>query len=197
MRLKRVILYTLSITIGIWGVVLLYFSAKPNITQSYKLYYLDHKLMNWSGYRGLDYKLGTRVFFSQDSVRKEQGTFYLGKNWNNIENWGVWSKETGDLFFVLDHSPENDLSLILNATFFVPDNNQEVTILANDKVIDKWILQNEENGEYQLAIPHEIVGRQNLIHMQFVIRNAKSPKEVGRGEDGRVLGIGLRWMELH
>ena len=53
------------------------------------------------------------------------------------------------------------------------------------------ILNNFEDNTINLSIPPAAYGKE-WIEINFKLPNAVSPKELGQGEDGRKLGVGLK-----
>jgi hypothetical protein len=65
-------------------------------------------------------------------------------------------------------------------------------VLANGQPIGRWEVG--ELGDFAAVIPAEIASRGGPLTLEFRMPRAVSPKELGLGDDPRVLA--LRWYEL-
>lgn len=123
----------------------------------------------------------------------------LAAGWHGVEPWGVWSGERG---LLVVRSPAQDraalrLEFNILATEQVP---RTVTLSCHGHALAKST--HRASGGTAIEVPRaDLVAAGCFDTAQFglsiLTEPAVSPKALGMGEDGRVLGIGLqrvRWM---
>ena len=97
--------------------------------------------------------------------------------------------------FRLDQRGGSKLRISLGP-FLAPGklNAQHVTIRMNNVELAILLLNKATFNEYTIALPAEVLQNENVL--SFEIPDADSPRNVGTGEDFRLLGINVRWIEI-
>ena len=117
---------------------------------------------------------------------------FLEKDWGQNESWGVWS--TGpdpQLALFMPSGTPKILTLDVRAFINPQHPSQEVNISINGVPQKTVTLNKLDNNQIELAIPVSAYGKE-WINLGFSLPQAISPKELGMGDDGRKLGIGLK-----
>ena len=131
--------------------------------------------------------LGKSIDFSNRNTQ-----CFLEKDWGQNESWGVWS--TGpdpQLALFMPSGTPKTLTLDLRAFINPQHPSQEVNISINGVPQKTVTLNKLDNNQIELAIPVSAYGKE-WISLGFTLPQAISPKELGMGDDGRKLGIGLK-----
>lgn len=128
---------------------------------------------------------------------------FLSKGWHNIESWGVWSSDTSELTFAIPKDflikNKNNCRLRLsfntfNASALSP---KKVQVELNGVEVANWTIATEKVENHVLILPYSLSNSQdNLITLTIKVPDATSPKTLGLSADSRILGIGLREIEL-
>jgi hypothetical protein len=124
-----------------------------------------------------------KVFtFSASEVK--EGTLKSG--WHTPDKSGVWSKQpTSEL--LLEVGPTySSMRVIARLRSFV---SQHVRVTANGVEIAKWRLRTKF-ATHKATVPRNLL-RGGQIALAFVAEQVASPKQVGKGSDGREIGIRL------
>lgn len=136
-------------------------------------------------------KLGERMLFNEASP----ATAYLVSGWSGNEPWGTWSDGT-DAEIILRVSAAAR-SLVLETTALVgPTHPQQALVMSiNEVQVLATSLIKPDANLIEIALAPEVqklIAEQGLLRIQFHFANAISPGELGMGEDGRKLAIGLQ-----
>jgi hypothetical protein len=124
------------------------------------------------------YKLGENIELANNK------SIYQIIGWSSPEEWGTWT-EGKQTFLVMNVDSSDDLFLHLNINGVF--NNNPVNVYVNDKLIGNFEFV---IGENIIPISKEIYPNK-LIRIQFIIKDPKSPKDMGLSSDTRKLGIGV------
>lgn len=190
-------MYLLCISLCIWYIVVLYWIWHPNPPSiEYDLYYIENKLIDWSGYRGLKYKLGNKLFFGTND-NKMRKIKHRGKGWSYKEKTGNWTKgNKAYLYFTINEEVPTNLQMSIYANAFAPEGNQVVDVIFNDKKIGVLNMKHSKLKKYNVKIPNEVVKEDHFNQIEFVIHKPNSPYQYGLSDDKRLLGMRVRWLEL-
>lgn len=130
-----------------------------------------------------------KVFtFSASEVK--EGTLKSG--WHTPDKSGVWSKQpTSEL--LLEVGPtHSSMQVIARLRSFV---SQHVRVMANGVEIAKWRLRTKFST-HKATVPRNLLGGNGQIALAFVAEQVASPKQMGKGSDGRDIGIRLSDLRL-
>ena len=138
------------------------------------------------------YTLGERISFAKG----ESGADYAVRGWARPEAWGTWSVGPAALLaFDLGEAPSRDLSLEIEGLPFVNRQHprQRVELVVNGTPLQSLVYQRPQAFEKRrMMIPRALLsgdGRRVEIELRFP--DARSPRELGRSDDDRRLGLGL------
>jgi hypothetical protein len=165
-----------------------YLVLHPKVTEPYRLYYIDKKLLNWSNGAGLLYRVGDVIDFSKPVP-------YLSrKGWSVAESWGTWSQgRVSELYLQIVDGNQPETIIIFGHPFLSPQHgltSQKLDVYINDTKIGSKIFTSE--GEARFEIPGASVNEvDRILCLRFEYSNPKSPKELGLSSDDRVLGFGF------
>ena len=137
-----------------------------------------------------------------DFRRGQRGSSLLAFGWHSPEDWGAWSSGNLATLLLSPQPASEPLLLRLNVIAFVPNPAYPLRVSITSR--GAWIAQPTE------IILHDNIDRQiefllspaqvkaiDLTEIIFAIEGAKSPSEMGvSGKDTRVLGIGVKSLEL-
>ncbi|MBO7191325.1 MAG: hypothetical protein J6V32_04415 [Elusimicrobiaceae bacterium] len=110
------------------------------------------------------------------------------------EDWGRWT-DGNRVHFTMNLPQDRPLQMVFEDVHaFVPPKNPivTVTVFANQTKIGDWEFR--EGVVYptlQFILSKEILNKQKLLSLTFVITGAQSPNLLGLGQDTRKLGLGF------
>ncbi len=142
--------------------------------------------------RYISYKPGECVSFSGQTA---DSGISLVKNWSQKESWGRWSVgDAAKIGIVLNE--QNDYLLKIEALGYHTLNGKPCEVYINGKLLG-IIELTDKPQTYELNIDKKDVDPQLYAQeIKFKIDSPISPKQVGGGEDDRILGIGIKYVEL-
>ncbi|MFN2454449.1 MAG: hypothetical protein ABR577_09535 [Pyrinomonadaceae bacterium] len=140
------------------------------------------------------YTKGTRLDFA--ATYNAQTDQYLWYGWSGHEPLSRWTERgAATLAFALDKT--EPLRLRINmAAFLAPGklDAQKVFIEINDQAVAALTLDAKDAKTYSFDVPVGVLRHENVL--KFRLPDAASPKSVQAGEDIRLLGIDVHWLEL-
>jgi len=137
------------------------------------------------------YSVGTRIDFS-----KSEADRFLFYGWSNREATSRWTDHgRAVVAFKLDRVGATTLR-ISAGPFLAPGklNAQHVTIKLNDRELATLVLTEAAFKEHTIPLPAGALQNENVL--SFEIPDADSPRNAGAGEDYRLLGINVQWIEI-
>lgn len=145
------------------------------------------------------YQLRDIVDFSVNG----NGSIYVDEGWSHPEVWGRWS--LGDEARILMHiSGYNGQELTLNMTYaaMVRSENkcQKVVLTGNGHTIATQELCLADGSHiptlHSFRLPRGVVAQDGLLEIRIKTPDAITPKELGINEDTRILGVGLKTLQI-
>ena len=139
------------------------------------------------------YTFGTKARFGTGG----DGVGFLTSGWSSPEAGHTWSdKATAVLTLGIEPSTE---PLVLRAQLSglkkAPElPSQPVEVLANGTKVADWEVADE--AEHTAEIPAELVRNPGPLRLEFKIPKATTPKQLGLGNDERVLGVSLHALQI-
>jgi hypothetical protein len=130
------------------------------------------------------YRPGTRIDFTHAGCAT-----YLRGVWHGLEPTLQWSGREGAVRFCLEHVQPLRLRMLAN-TF----GKQRVIVRFNGHEIQALQKSGDDMELTEIDLPPDAVRESNIL--ELCMPDAKSPQSVGDGDDGRVLGIGVAWLEF-
>ncbi len=132
-----------------------------------------------------DYSLGTDIYFDAE---KGNSSDYVINGVSNGESWGAWTDKKMVTIRFNSTSDCNTISGSIACGAF--NGSQDVIIRANGEEV----LSEDDYVGNELSFDFANPGNGNIIEISIELPDAKSPAELGMGEDIRVLGLGLSHM---
>jgi hypothetical protein len=130
------------------------------------------------------YRPGTRVDFRLTAARP-----YLHSGWYPAEPLYRFSRREAAVQFRLEQV--QPLRLQMEANTF---GDQRIGIRLNGREAATFRGSGGPLEVFEADLPRDAIAANNTL--EFLLPDAKSPRSVGEGEDARVLGVGIQWMEL-
>jgi hypothetical protein len=131
----------------------------------------------------------TRIEFSTPEAEK-----YLWYGWSEDQS-GYWSDNRSALVFTVGEVRSYVLRLNM-APFVVPGKleTQRVKFVLNGQPLSMLTLTDSAVQTYSIQLPGYFLRAKNILGLE--IPNAQSQQKLGTGEDPRLRGINLQWIEL-
>lgn len=181
---KKIAAYVLSAVLVIGYFAILWWARTPEVSDVYRMYFIDHSLSVWPGDTGLNCELGVTEYLGAHS-EEEKTAFRLGRGWYDAEEEGRWTK--GDEAILLYHQvPELSGDLIFTYTITNWITDGEVEIFANGTSLGT--LPQEIDQPSSLKIPREIIREDRSLELSFSIEHPVCPGDFG-SSDTRELGV--------
>jgi Domain of unknown function (DUF7024) len=145
------------------------------------------------------YRLSDIVDFSG----KGDGGFYAAEGWSGPEDWGRWSLGE-EARIVMRISGYIGQELTLNLTYVALANQkqpcQKVAITGNGYTIATQEICLADNGgaptPHRYRLPAGLVSADGLLEIRIKTPDAITPKQLGINEDPRILGVGLKTLQI-
>jgi hypothetical protein len=122
---------------------------------------------------------------------------YRVSGWSKIEKEYTWSEgKSAQLGLPIPSNP-GALTLVIKMGALVNPSAlpyQKVEVFANGQKIADWHVT--DTADFTAPIPAEVTKKSSILNIEFRLPNATSPKTLGLGDDGRVLGIRVYSIEL-
>lgn len=139
------------------------------------------------------YAVGDTLHF--DAARVVRGQ--LRRGWSAPEDWGAWSDESSAAIALVLAEPVGDevLSLELEARLLVlagESTPPTLEVLANGTTVGRWTPDDGSFHELSWDLPGSLVPPSGRLELVLRVTPMRTPAELGLGEDGRTLGVGLR-----
>jgi hypothetical protein len=133
-------------------------------------------------------KLGQQQLFNYK-------THHLAQGWSTPETWGTWSE--GREADILLRVPPQAQSIVIEALAFVlPVHlSQDVVFTINGVQAFSTHLTQLQGNRIEIPLTaaiHEAIARDTLMRIHVQLPDAISPKQLGLGDDPRVMGLGVK-----
>lgn len=141
---------------------------------------------------GSPYTLGSKVRFGSGG----DGTKFLGAGWSSPETGHTWSdKNSAVLLLKLEPTSEPlTVRMQLSGLKKAPELPfQPVEVFANGTKIADWEVGDE--GEHTATVPAENITT-GPLRLELKIPKATTPKQLGMGNDERVLGVSIHALQI-
>lgn len=139
------------------------------------------------------YTLGTKLKFGQGG----DGGPFLSSGWSSPEPGHTWSDKTSALLNLQVVATDSPLTLRMQLSGLTKAPElpaQPVEVLVNDAKIADWDVASET--EYVAQVPAEAVRGGGALKIELKIPQATTPKQLGLGNDERVLGVALHTLVI-
>ena len=124
---------------------------------------------------------------------KNRGLFFLGDDWNDEEDWGIWAKDEEAEIVFYPNPKRVFVGISINAWYF--NGSQETTVYINDQLVGRHDFSKEP--EFMFGKPlRDWMGDIPVVCLRFESTDLKSPLELGVGQDERPLKFGIHSLEL-
>jgi hypothetical protein len=121
--------------------------------------------------------------------REASSGAYLGRGWHGPESWGQWSGPEAEIKFTLNRKQP------MWARFWATTyQSQKVMVRLNGREITTFDGDGESPRLVEINLPEDDITEDNTLELR--LPQAQSPASLGKAGDNRVLGIGIRWMEV-
>jgi hypothetical protein len=188
MKYQKHVLFSCMGMLCCFYLYVMYLVQHPKVSDLYRLYYIDKKLLNWSKGDGLLYHVGDVIDFTKPVP-------YLSrKGWSIAESSGTWSQgSVSEMYLQIVDGKQPETITISGHPFLAPQHgvtSQKLDVYMNNTKIGSEIFTSE--GEARFEIPHAAVSEVGpILCLRFEYSNPKSPKKLGLSSDDRVLGFGF------
>ena len=134
-------------------------------------------------HRHLWYRVGSTLDFTQAGNVQ----LYQQGDWTTASEGGTWSLGTRARLR-LDLVSANAKSLRLSARLKPILSGRLLTII-NEQVVADHSLESERMNDVSFVIPQESISGSPRLEVEFIIEQACSPRQLGKSDDERPLGI--------
>jgi hypothetical protein len=127
---------------------------------------------------------------------KADSTPYLWYGWSTAESQFRWTEaEEAALVFRVGEAQDLQLTIDL-VPYVVPVRHprQQIQINLNGKPVATFSFNDDERRQVSIDLPANLLRPKNSL--QFWLPDAVSPSALARGEDQRMLGIAVYWMQF-
>jgi hypothetical protein len=131
----------------------------------------------------------TKVYFNNAGL----GVKYFGIGWSTPEEWGTWaSQEKSTLLFELDARKEMLVEFELNVLSYIPNDIsvQTLKVYLNGVQVFKQEF-NSSNPAKRVSFKGKVLPAGNTNEISFQVSPIYRPKDFGKSNDPRRLGLGV------
>jgi hypothetical protein len=126
------------------------------------------------------------------------GKYFLqSPNWAYPESWGVWAvgKHSGltlplPVITGTKTKPPSQLIFEMRALVNAQHITQEISISVNGQKPLIFTLNKDDRNRIAIPLSPQVI-KEGYVHLIFDLPNAKRPRDIGIGDDERLLSIGL------
>ncbi len=139
------------------------------------------------------YTVGSKVRFGTGG----DGLGFLGAGWSSPESGHTWSDEMSAVLALKVEPSAEPLTVRMQLSGLkkAPELPfQPVELLVNGTKVADW--QVGEEAEYTAALPAEIGATGGALRLELKIPKATTPKQLGMGNDERVLGVAIHALQI-
>lgn len=141
--------------------------------------------------RGPSYRVGRRLTFGCGG---DALPYQLG-GWSIAEPWGQWTDGCqASLILHLQRRPVGpvEFRLLASALRAPPEGGHSVTVAVNGHTVGTMAFQPGTFAERSILLPRGLLPRSGAVVVDLLPTDPISPRDFGRSEDGRCLGIGVK-----
>ncbi|WP_213937296.1 DUF6311 domain-containing protein [Pseudomonas sp. dw_612] len=126
-------------------------------------------------------------------------THHLTEGWGAPETWGTWSE--GAEADILLRVPPKAQSIVIDALGFVLPMHAGQTVVFSINGVQALTTRLTTVQGNRIEIPitaaiHQAVASDSLMRIHVQLPDAISPKQLGLGDDGRVMGLGVKSLSV-
>jgi len=180
---QKIVLISLILVIGIFELYVFNEMIFPKVSNHYKLYYIDKKLISWSHGKGIFYSKGIELnhknikrFLSREGWSGAEKTF----RWNNGKIASIFFEVTKDVSYTGK----------LNLNFGTHKKQKIIIYLNNQKIAHETFNTNDINVTFLFNPKILKVNDINIIKLEFP--NAQKPNNL----DSRILAMSLKALSI-
>jgi hypothetical protein len=129
-------------------------------------------------------------------LSQAQADAFLWYGWSGREMFSRWTEQRrAAVVFALEELSPATLRVKL-ASYLAPGKlpAQRVKMSLNGEALTTLMLNDPSPQVYSIELPRSLLRERNVL--VFELPDAQSPKQLGVGEDLRLLGINVQWLEL-
>lgn len=188
MMLKHLIYFCGTISLLAFYIHVGQLALNPDVSLSYRLYFIDRKLKNWHGHDGIRYQYGAKVDFAGEVP-------FLSRNgWYQADDGATWSDgKTAELFFQVDATRPPSLMIVTGVPFFPVGKDMErseVTIYVNDKAVGSQSFDSPGSAQFSVSLLEtQFVPYPGLLVVRLVCSQTDTPGGRGSSKDDHLPGF--------
>lgn len=171
--------------------------ATPNVSETYRAYFIERSTDCWPREVSGEIDLGERVWFLKADARAGARNLTVC-GWMPAAGSGTWSIGPQARLRFDAGGATGPLRLQLDLLAFVSDSHprQRVALSANGHQLRELVLDLQSGRMHELEIPAEAIGAEGDVELVLDLPDARSPRELGSGDDDRRLAIRLISLRL-
>ncbi|MCK9155678.1 MAG: hypothetical protein M0P12_06170 [Paludibacteraceae bacterium] len=111
---------------------------------------------------------------------------------------GRWT-EDNYVYLGIPCKAKNNQTIIFDAIPYINKEHpsMEVSVYVSDSLISEWSFENGQKTTPISVVVTPDMATENNIQLKLKIKSPKSPKELGRGEDNRKLGLFFKKITIY
>lgn len=166
--------------------------ATPNVSEAYRAYFIERSTDCWPRDVSGEIELGRRVWFVKADARAGAGNLAVC-GWMPAAGSGTWSIGPQSRLRFAVGGATGPLRLQLDLFAYVSDNHprQRVVVSADGQPLRELVLDRFSERMHEVQIPAEAIGADGQVELVLDFPDARSPRELGLGDDDRRLAVRL------
>jgi len=136
-----------------------------------------------------------RIVFSQGS----SGAQFLASGWYAPESWGAWSQGSEAEIDLPVRNLVESLVIEAHALLLPSHTEQPVVFIVNGVEVGRAVLDKPHDNRIELSIPEAVSQKASDLGLMMLKLRFLAPvnqRDLGVGEDGRTLALGLRFITV-
>ncbi|SEP34672.1 DUF6311 domain-containing protein [Pseudomonas sp. Snoq117.2] len=149
-----------------------------------------------TGARRFSEEAGTTLSFVKGQVTGS----YLEHGWSSLEDWGVWSNGQAATLTFPATNQLRGVAFTMNAFLTSVTPVQRIGVSFNGIPVGVFQLSKASDNLLEIELPAAVrdsIAEQGSLTVQFDLKSAIVPRDLGLGSDDRMLAIGLKTIALY
>lgn len=171
----------------------LYLASRPQVSELYRLYYIDKNLRQWNHGQGPIYALGQVLDFRRELP------FLSRQGWSVPEDWGTWTDGHWSEIYLRVSGTVMPQRLVIDLNPYIVHAkgvvSQTVKVYANGQLLGTRTVREAQTLTFTIPATAWHAS-QGFLRLRFEHGNPAVPRDLGLSPDRRVLALGFLRLRL-
>ena len=184
MKIGRIMAYTLAGILFVGYVGILWWARTPDVSDVYRMYYIDHELQEWPGEDGISFISGEWEYLGVTNGEEEKASKRMGRGWSHREAEGRWTDGNQVRMWYRIPEGEQSSSFQLACDIVACITPEPVLVYAGDILMGE--ISPSQSGTVLFSVPANCTDENGVLEIVLYIQQTVVPTG---GNDNRELGV--------